>query len=276
MGNLSNALKRFIANKNTVTILGVLLGIVVLYFGYQYRVTAATTPVTVPVAKNEILPKTKVTNDMITTIKITKNEIGKLDNVILNKSQIINKFVKYGYTIPKNGLFYIDNIVEGSAMPNSIFADIPDGYLPFSLQVNSVSDIDVTYGNSIMPGDYIDIFLRAVLTEGPNKGKIYYGRLIRSIEVLAVRDSAGNNVFEGGNLGKAQAYVFAVDESMHKLLTNAVSASTKSGARMDLIPMPKNKKYTDAEGKTEYASQDLITYIESFVAPIGDEGYIEQ
>ena len=38
MGNLISTLKKFLADKNTVTILGILLGIVVLYFGYNWRV----------------------------------------------------------------------------------------------------------------------------------------------------------------------------------------------------------------------------------------------
>ena len=35
MGNIMISIKRFLGNKNTVTILGVIVGIVVLYFGYS-------------------------------------------------------------------------------------------------------------------------------------------------------------------------------------------------------------------------------------------------
>ena len=51
MGNLQNSLKRFLTNKNTVTFLGVLVGIVVLFFGYQYYVNVATSWICVAVAK---------------------------------------------------------------------------------------------------------------------------------------------------------------------------------------------------------------------------------
>ena len=65
MGNVVTTVKRFLSNKNTVTILGVLLAILVLYIGYNYRVKQATTPVTVPVAKEELSSRTLITDDMI-------------------------------------------------------------------------------------------------------------------------------------------------------------------------------------------------------------------
>ena len=48
------SIKRFLGNKNTVTILGVIIGIVVLYFGYNIRVKQAVEPQQIPYAKVEI------------------------------------------------------------------------------------------------------------------------------------------------------------------------------------------------------------------------------
>lgn len=277
MGNLSNSIKRFISNKNTVTILGVVIGIIVLYVGYQYRVSAALVPVIVPVANENLLPNSKITNDKLSTIKLSKEEADKIDNLYRNKSQIINKYVKYGYTIPKNGLFYIDNVIDASAKPNSIFADMPDGASPFSLPVRSVTDIDISYGNSIMPGDYIDLYLRAVKSDGVRGQRIYYGRLIRSLEVLAVRDSNGNDIFSGGvALKKPDNYVFALESSMHTLLTNALSIDSKGIAKIDLIPIPKNAKYSLDPENTTIANSKMVAYIESFTEPVSDEDPIEK
>ena len=50
MGNIGATIKKILSNKNTVTILGVLLGIVVLYFAYNWRVNQAISPVRVPYA----------------------------------------------------------------------------------------------------------------------------------------------------------------------------------------------------------------------------------
>ena len=51
MGNIVTTFKRFLSNKNTVTIIGVMLGIVVLYVGYNYRVNHAIETVSIHYAK---------------------------------------------------------------------------------------------------------------------------------------------------------------------------------------------------------------------------------
>ena len=38
MGNLSFKLKKFLQNKNTVTIIGTVLIVAILYIGYNYRI----------------------------------------------------------------------------------------------------------------------------------------------------------------------------------------------------------------------------------------------
>ena len=65
MNNLKASMKKFFGNKNTVTILGVILCLVILYIGYNYRINSKTELVAVPVAKQTIQPRTYITEDMI-------------------------------------------------------------------------------------------------------------------------------------------------------------------------------------------------------------------
>ena len=51
MNNMIIRFKRFIGNKNTVSILTMIVGIGVLIIGYNYRVNSKINPVTVPYAK---------------------------------------------------------------------------------------------------------------------------------------------------------------------------------------------------------------------------------
>lgn len=90
MGNIVTTIKRFLSNKNTITILGVLLGIVVLYIGYNYRVDQAISTVNVPVAKQTITATSEITQDMITTKPILKDFISGNTNVITDMSAVIN------------------------------------------------------------------------------------------------------------------------------------------------------------------------------------------
>ena len=70
MNNLLVSIRRFFKNKNTVTILGVLVILGLLYWGYSSQVNGAVQPISVPVAASTIQPRTEITADMITTVEV--------------------------------------------------------------------------------------------------------------------------------------------------------------------------------------------------------------
>ena len=61
MGNLTGGLTKFLQNKNTVTVVGVVAAIFVLYIAYTARVKAATNPTKVPYAVRQIAAGTQIT-----------------------------------------------------------------------------------------------------------------------------------------------------------------------------------------------------------------------
>ena len=258
MGNILTTVKRFLANKNTVTILGVLLGILVLYIGYNYRVKQATTPVRVPYAKEELSSRTLITSDMIGYMEVSSSVVKSSANLITNANQLINNYVAFGTTIPVNSMFYKSQILTSSEMPDSAFADIPDNYTIFTLGVNLHS----TYGNSIYPGNYIDLYFKGV----DETGKIMFGKLIESIEVLAVKDSQGNHVFETTVESRTPAeLLFAVPNDMYDLL---MKAGYISGSSIEIIPVPRNASYSADPGETIVSSDYIRDFILSKSAVI--------
>ena len=78
MGNVKEELKKIISNKNTLTILIVLAGIVVLYAIYNNRVNQAVTMIRVPYASKEITSRMQITNDMIGYTEIPKKIASSL------------------------------------------------------------------------------------------------------------------------------------------------------------------------------------------------------
>ena len=54
MGSISVTIKRILSNKNTVTVLGVIAAVLVLYFGYNSGVKKAITPINVPMQKKQL------------------------------------------------------------------------------------------------------------------------------------------------------------------------------------------------------------------------------
>ena len=81
MNNFTIALRRFFQNKNTVTVIGVILILVVLFVGYKLQIKKAVDPVTgIPVATQTIQPRTLIENDMVSTIEVAPIVLS--DNVI--------------------------------------------------------------------------------------------------------------------------------------------------------------------------------------------------
>ena len=62
MNNILIGLKRFITNKNTVTVIAVIVILGLLYWGYTSQINASVSPVSVPVAKQTIQPRTEITS----------------------------------------------------------------------------------------------------------------------------------------------------------------------------------------------------------------------
>lgn len=259
MGNIVTKLKRFLSNKNTVTIICVIAGILVLYIGYNWRVNTATKPTTVPYAKNALPSRHVITADDIGYMEVSNSVVSKSSNMVKAANQLIGKEVMYGTTIPKNSFFYTEAITSPENQPDNVISDIQDGYTLFSLSV----DLHTTYGNAIYPGNYIDLWFKGV----DDYRKLMYTNLIRSIKVLDVRDSQGQSVFETSSENRTPSeLLFAVPDEMYSLLRKAQYISN-----VEIIPVPRNKNYTANPGETEVASTYVKEFILSKSAVIPDE-----
>ena len=249
MNNLAASLKRLLGNKNTVTIVGVLVGIATILIGYNYRVNNAVKPVEVPYATTRIRGKTQITYEMVGKIKVSQNFVDETPELYTDYNALVSgtKYVAYDTVIPQGALFYKEQVVEKKDIPDSAFSKIPDKYTIFSLSVNLHS----TYGNSIMPGNYIDLYMKAT----DDNGLLIFGKFIESIEVLAVRDSSGNDVFVDSQATKSPSeLLFAVPDELFLLLSKANNLGTNN---ISIIPVPRNEAYTNKEGATQVTSDQL-------------------
>ena len=88
-----NSLKKFFSNKNTVTILGVIVCVIILFIGYTYRINSQVELIVVPYAKETIDPKTKITKDMVGKMKVPASFIqGKYYS---KKESVIGKYSSF-------------------------------------------------------------------------------------------------------------------------------------------------------------------------------------
>ena len=268
MGNLTTGFKKFLQNKNTVTVVGVILAIVVLYFAYTIRIKSAINPIPVPYAVKQINAGTQITEGMIGTREVPPSMLK--GEVIVNVGEIIDKYSAADTVIPEGSLFYKRAVVEKEQLPANIILEYPKGYVLYNLPVNT----NTTYGNSVYPGNYIDIWLKAVYKvsdeanlsaeERQKADQIMYGKLISNVQVLAVKDSSGQAVFQNIDDNRVPAQViFALPQEYFVLLKKASYMRTYSTV-IELVPTNEGNK--DEPGDIELSSEDLKEWINNHTA----------
>lgn len=250
MNGFFNSLKRLLKNKNTVTIIGVVVVLGILYWGYSSSVNNAVNPVNIPVASQTIKSRTKITSDMVTTIRISN--IAVTDNVYRRAADVIGKFTNVNTIVPEGSMFYYEAVVDNSDFKDSIFENLKKGEIPYLFKV----DIEKSYGNSIYPGNLIDIYMKAI----DDSGKVVVGKLLEDVQVLAVRDQQGNDVFADTSSTPAPSYfVVAVKEQLHILLRKANYITTNA---IELFPVPHGGTYVIDEGTEVKVSTE---YLKEFI-----------
>ena len=191
-------LSKFLKNKNTVTILGVLACIAILFIGYNIRINQKTALVTVYYANKDIQPKTKITEDMVSRTQVPASFIK--GSYYRNYEDIIGKYSNYNTMVAEGSIFYTSLLVEEENLPDAILYDVNEGERLVSFPVNTVT----TYGNSVMPGNIVDIYVKLI----DNSGRLVYGEFFQNTEVLGVKDANGKNVFENSEEERTPSFVY--------------------------------------------------------------------
>ena len=247
MSNLSKSASKFLKNKNTVTVLGVIICFIVLIIGYNVRINQKTELVKVYYANQAIQPKTKITDDMISSANVPTSFL--VGSYYTNYNDIVGKYSNYNTVIASGSLFYNELLIEEENLPDSVFYNVPEGEVVVSFPVNTVS----TYGNSIMPNNLINVYVKMI----DDSGKIIYGRFIDNINVLAVKDSSGKNVFESTEEERTPAFIyFSLVEPKYLLFSSMNYIETND---IEVIIVPNTIKYTPEDKTAVEVTSDYIT-----------------
>ena len=246
---MQNSLKKFLSNKNTVTILGVLLCVVVLYIGYQTRINQRVALTKVAYANQEIAPRTKITADMISVMNVPASFL--VGSYYKNAEDITGKYSQYNTKIIEGSLFYTDLVTDASNLPSSAFLNAKENETVVSYKVN----MDSTYANSMKPNDIINIYFKAKSDDGT----IMFGKFISNVKILDVKDSEGKHVFEDGADARTPAYMmFALPEDMHLLFRKAIYLSDSYEVELILVP---NTQEIKKEDVVYVSSRDIQNFI---------------
>ena len=249
---MKESMKKFLGNKNTVTIIGVILCVIILYLGYNMRINQKVALVRVPYANQTIQPKTAITADMISYMEVAGEFIGNA-SYYKSEDDIVGKYSNYNTMIAEGSLFYTDLLIDEDDLPDSAFMDIPDNYTVINYGVN----MDSTYANSMMPNDYINIYFKA----NDDDGSIMFGKFLSNVKILDVKDANGQHVFENTDEARTPAYMlFALPEDMHLLFRKALYLSGQYGVQLILVPNTQELTEEDAE---MVSSEDIQSFINS-------------
>lgn len=257
-------LQKFLKNKNTVTILGVLACLVILYAGYTMRINKKTALVEVYYANQTIQPKTLITAEMVSKTNVPASFI--LGTYYKNYNDIVGKYSNYNTMIASGSIFYTDLLVSEENLPDSMLYNINEGERLVSFKVNTES----TYGNSIMPRNLVDVYVKLV----NDNNKVVYGELLEKVEVLAVKDSSGKNVFETTEEIRVPSNIyFALPEAKYLLYSSLNYVEDYySKYEIEIVLVPNTVKYQDTDPMaTEVSSDYFYDFVTSKIATIDDQ-----
>lgn len=255
MNNIVISIRKFLKNKNTVTVIGIIIIVAILYFGYNAQIKNETNPVQVCVATKTIQPREMISTDN-TTLTYVPNTVVRGASVYRNCVSIHGMHANYNTMIPNGSLIYNETIVSFDELPDANFVKVTEGEIPFKLQVNMIT----TYGNAIFPGSKIDIYMKA----NNEAGQLMVGKIIGNVEVLFVKDFSGRHVFENTAENRTPAYLmFGLVPEQWDLLTKATYMSNYG---VELFPVPHGGP-NPIEGATEITSQQLKNFINANTVP---------
>ena len=249
MKNIQVSIKKFLGNKNTVTIIGVIICIIILYVGYNYQISRKANLIDMPVANEDIQPRTQITSNLIKTVKVPSSLLE--GEFYTAPKDIVGKYTNYNSVIPKGSLFYRTLLIDAENMPSAVYSDVPEGYTVINYPV----DMYTTYANTMEPETYINIYFKAINDDN----EVIFGKFIHNVKILAVKDSVGQNVFESSEETRIPNYIiFAVPENIHELFRKAQYIAEEYGIQFLLVP---NTITLTEEDAVEVTSGDIRDYI---------------
>jgi hypothetical protein len=176
------------------------------------------------------------------------------NNVYRNYNDIKGKYSNYNSIIAAGSLFYSELLIEEENLPDSMFYDVNEGERVVSFPVTTES----TYGNSIMPSNKVDVYVKLI-----EKDKVIYGQYFEKVEILSVKDSAGNNVFESTEGERTPSYVyFALEEAKYLLFSSLQYIQEYYPQyEVELVLVPNTVEFkTDEVTATEVTSDYLYDF----------------
>lgn len=165
-------------------VVGVLILFALNVLLFDIAVKRSIDYIEIPVAAKMLASRSKIDESSFRMQRVPSALVE--DNVIMDKNELIDRWVKYSVTLAEGSFFYKEYIDDASDS-----ADYPQLMLKEGQGVASLAvDLMISAGNTLLPNQFVDI----VFTSKDKRKPIISDVIFRSVRVLAVKDRNGLNM----------------------------------------------------------------------------------
>lgn len=140
--------------------------------------------VEIPVVAQQITPRMKITETMITMTKVPRE--GLPSNIYERKEDIVGKYVDIKTTLQISSYFFKESIFDRSELPDEPHLKLLEGQSAFSVN----ADLLKSSGNTIVEGQYVDVYGSIF----KNNQTVIIDKMLESVRIIGVKDGKGNDI----------------------------------------------------------------------------------
>jgi Flp pilus assembly protein CpaB len=211
--------------KTLIGVAGLILLLVVNVVAFEVVMAWRINLVSVYVAKNNILPRTMITNEDLQQVKLPKSMVN--DSMVLDANQIVGKYTEIQGKIPQGSPIYRSMLFDAADLPDYPSLLLKPGQVGFAVG----TDIIKSLGNSLVVDQKVDLYV----TITTSSRKVVADCLVQQVRVIGVKDRNGLNLDHEKSNGLPYVIVLAIDES----IIDYLKVAAKIGV-IDLLPTTTN------------------------------------
>lgn len=194
--------------KMTIIVCSTLLLAVLILFDVSLYSRYATRNITCYVASHQIAQRTKISENDLLEIEVPKDYLN--DDVFIEKNDIIGKYVKLSYSIPKGSLIYKTSLESDiKDLANTL---LKEGEVNYDVYM---SDVKINTAN-LNRNMSIDIYLTI-----NNKDRPISDLLISNARITGLYDSNNKPILDYDNDSRVQIISIAVNKEYVNVLNKA-------------------------------------------------------
>lgn len=162
------------------------------------------------IAKYSLNNRTLISQDEIEVVKVPKSYLN--GNIILNKEDVVGKYVKINTRVPKGSFFYDDAIEEYETIKDKLNSELEDDEVNFDLNANNIN-VNQSY---LVKGMYVDLYLTI-----DKNNKVLSDLLINNVRIIGMYDVNHQEIKDYDNKTILQSICLAVPKDTISYLYKA-------------------------------------------------------